>query len=264
MPRIVLISLIVIVCCNNTEKHHSATKVNSLSQVSLMDSNKMVVSERYLCPDSFFRTHYDTNSFEYYLSHLQLKPIDAMVKMYDGTIKYNNNVYSSVVDMEISAVDLQQCADAVMRLRGEYLFTTKQYSKIKFRLLKNGEMLSYLNYTGSDRSYKKFRKYMDYVFSYANTSSLHDQLHAVAFSNIQIGDVFIQKGKPYGHAVIVVDVCKNNKGEKQFILAQSYMPAQETQILQCPYTNSSWYTMTKSPILQTPEWQFDTTDLRRW
>lgn len=264
MQRIFWISLVVIVCCNNTEKRYSTTTVNSIAKLSLIDSNKSVLSERYLCPDSFNRMHLDTNSFEYYLSHLKLKPINATVKMFDGRLKPNYNVYSSVVDMEISAVDLQQCADAVMRLRGEYLFKTKQYSLIKFRLLKNGEISSYLSYAGNDRSYKKFRKYMDYVFSYANTSSLHDQLHAVKYSDIQIGDVFIKKGNPYGHAVIVVDVCKNSKGEKQFMLAQSYMPAQETQILLCPYTNSSWYAMVKNSSFSTPEWQFDTTDLRRW
>ena len=34
-----------------------------------------------------------------------------------------------------------------------------------------------------------------------------------------------------GHVVLIVDMAENDKGEKIFMLAQSYMPAQQTQIL---------------------------------
>ena len=48
---------------------------------------------------------------------------------------------------------------------------------------------------------------------------------------IQAGDVFIKGGTP-GHAEIVLDVAVNKKtGKKIFLLAQSYMPAQEIHIL---------------------------------
>jgi len=47
------------------------------------------------------------------------------VKYYDGSTKINRNVYCSVIDQDIDPVDLQQCADAVMRLRGEYLLKQK-------------------------------------------------------------------------------------------------------------------------------------------
>ena len=46
---------------------------------------------------------------------------------------------------------------------------------------------------------------------------------------MQIGDVLIQGGSP-GHAVIVVDMAENPAtGEKLYLLAQSYMPAQDIQ-----------------------------------
>jgi hypothetical protein len=52
-----------------------------------------------------------------------------------------------------------------------------------------------------------FVAYMDYVFNYANTASLKKQLkEKTVFRFIAIGDVFIQSGQPYGHAVIVVDL----------------------------------------------------------
>lgn len=107
---------------------------------------------------------------------------------------------------------------------------------------------------------------MKYVFNYANTGSLKNQLVKVDnFENLEIGDVFIQSGTPYGHAVIVVDVAQNENGEKVFLLAQSYMPAQETQLLINPNDPkiSPWYSA-QTAIIQTPEWKFYQTDLRRF
>lgn len=249
--------------CNQSPLKVNASSELHASDKTVYDSNENILSERYNCPDSFFRRTHDSSSFAWYLSHLKLKPMNEKVRYYDGTYK-PANVYSSVVDMEISPVDLQQCADAVMRLRGEYLFNTGQYDKIAFKFLGDDKWHAYLEYAGSDRSYKKFRKYMDYVFSYANTGSLHKQLKPKRFSDMQIGDVFVQRGQPYGHAVIVVDICYNALGEKKFLLAQSYMPAQETQILRNPRSSDSWYTRPQGTKLYTAEWTFDTTDLRSW
>jgi hypothetical protein len=83
---------------------------------------------------------------------------------------------------------------------------------------------------------------------------------------MKIGDVFIQKGNPYGHAVIVVDMLDNKKTkQKMYMLAQSYMPAQETQILLNPSSTqtSPWY-MLEEGVIQTPEWTFNSKDLRRF
>ena len=82
--------------------------------------------------------------------------------------------------------------------------------------------------------------------------------------DIQVGDVFIQGGFP-GHAVIVVDMVKNQEGEKRFMLAQSYMPAQELQVLKNPASDEPWYSIPKlHEKLVTPEWNFASTDLKRF
>ncbi|MCC6817679.1 MAG: hypothetical protein IT245_02135 [Bacteroidia bacterium] len=263
MKLLVLFALMPLLFCQNNPNKSANLIVAENKSVFIFDSSASFIAKRYLCPDSFARTSLDTNSFAFYLSHLPLKPMGSLVRNFDGSYK-NDYAYSSVVDMEISPRDLQQCADAVMRLRGEYLYSTKQYGKISFRFLGDGLMHSYKDYSGEDRSYKKFRKYMDFVFTYANTASLIKQLKAIPFSSMQIGDVLIQKGNPYGHAVIVVDMCVNSKGEKLFLLAQSYMPAQETQILKNPSSQFSWYSKPIGSAIQTPEWTFDTADLHRW
>jgi hypothetical protein len=221
---------------------------------------------RFNPPPGYQRKALDSNSFGAYLRQLPLKEHGAYVKYYDGQYKRPDGVYTAVVDQPISARDLQQCADAVMRLRGEYLYAQKKYEDIHFNFLSDGKPRYFLDRADAQRSYKSFLKYMDYIFSYANTGSLHKELKGVSFEEMQIGDVFIVTGRPYGHAIIVVDMAENEAGKKLFMLAQSYMPAQETQILINPNDSeiSPWYSSDFAGSLSTPEWRFEKGDLRRF
>ena len=172
-----------------------------------------------------------------------------------------------MLKIDVGTRDLQQCADAVMRLRAEFLYGLKQYNNIHFNFLSDSKPRYYNDYVKGDFSYIKFRKYMNYIFSYANTSSLKNELHKInSAEEIQIGDVFIQKGKPYGHAVTVMDIAKNQMGEILFLLSQSYMPAQDIHILNNPknLTISPWYKVKKTGNLNTPEWTFTFDDLMRF
>ncbi len=50
------------------------------------------------------------------------------------------------------------------------------------------------------------------------------------------------------------------------LLAQSYMPAQELQILKNPNNTSlsPWYNIDFGTTLETPEWTFSSSQLRRF
>lgn len=219
------------------------------------------------CPEGFTRTKYDSASFAAYLRKLELKTKDNLVYLYDGSLKGNQTAQFAVISMDVGNKDLQQCADAVMRLRGEYLFAAKKYNEIHFNFLSDGKPRYFKDYANRKLTYPVFRKYMDYIFSYANTGSLKKELKpVVAVSEIRPGDVFIQSGNPYGHAVIVVDVASDSTGKKMFMIAQSYMPAQEIHILKNPSDPdlSPWYPVDFGEILDTPEWQFTKSDLRRF
>jgi hypothetical protein len=76
---------------------------------------------------------------------LPLKPDSALVKYYNGETKEKSNVYDAVIDMPISPKDLQQCADAVMRLRGEFLFSKSSTSAIQFRFVGDGQYHSFVD-----------------------------------------------------------------------------------------------------------------------
>ena len=219
-------------------------------------------------PQGYERVEAKDLSFAWYLRNLALNTNDKTVYSYDGSVIMGENGYQyAVIDMDIGKRDLQQCADAIMRLRAEYLFLQKKYAEIHFNFLSDGKPRYYTTYAKGDRNYPKFRKYMDYIFSYANTSSLKKELKKVNnIDDIQIGDVFIQTGQPFGHAVIVVDVAKEKQSDKKiFMVAQSFMPAQSIHILKNYDTSlSPWYPVDFGESLELPSWRFYPSDLRRF
>jgi hypothetical protein len=156
--------------------------------------------------------------------------------------------------------DLQQCADAIMRLRAEYLFAHKRFQEISFAD-NNGRKY---NYPVSHRT--PFESYLETVFSYCGTLSLEKQLKkASGFYSMEPGDVLIKGGSP-GHAVIVVDMAVNTNGKKIYLLAQSYMPAQDIHVLQNPDNSSlnPWYELKANSLIHTPEWIFEPMQLKKW
>ena len=80
---------------------------------------------------------------------------------------------------------------------------------------------------------------------------------------IEVGNLFIQGGFP-GHGIIVLELAENDKGHRVFLLAQSYMPAQDMHILNSPFKYSPWYDINFGEHLQTPEWTFTKNDLHRF
>lgn len=228
-------------------------------EIKFLDTNKNQIKTRYLCPDGYKRLVSEQNSYSNFCQNLELKKYGTFSKYYNGDEKSVENVYSSVLDQDISAKDLQQCADACMRIRGEYLFHSKQYDKIHFNFLSDGKPRYYKDYGGVKADYKNFIKYMDYIFSYANTGSLYAELTTIKAVDILPGDVIIQKKQPFGHAIIVLDVIIDAAGNKKLLLAQSYMPAQETQVLKNPNNSdgSPWYNLPINGQIRTPEWNFE-------
>ncbi|WP_104382531.1 DUF4846 domain-containing protein [Sphingobacterium sp. HMA12] len=226
----------------------------------------MTVKTRISLPKGFERLPYTAKDFGSFLENLPLHPLDHEVCYYNGKIKPRNNIYNGVIKLDIGKRDLHQCADAVMRLRADYLYQQKRYQDIKFNFLSDGKPRSYTNYAKGDYSYAKYWKYMEYIFAYANTASLHDELPNVKTTKaVKIGDTFIQKGSPIGHAIIVVDLAKNKAGKTIVLLAQSYMPAQEIQLLNNwndPQL-SPWYDIDKD-VIKTPEWTFYAKNLKTW
>jgi Domain of unknown function (4846) len=211
-------------------------------------------------PDSYIRVEAGTGSFAKWLRELSLKK-EKTVYLYNGKVKENQTAQYAVLDIPVGKKDLQQCADAVMRLRAEYLFAENKFDDILF-IDNAGKKYSWQE--GNNRI--GFESYLANVFGWCGSASLEKQLISVKhIQDIQPGDVFIRGGFP-GHAMIVADVAINESGEKIFMLAQSYMPAQDIHIVNNPMNKklSPWYEAKAMQEIITPEWKFETTDLKTW
>lgn len=233
-------------------------------------------------PRGYIRSSIPVTDFGYYLKELKLKP-NTTVFLFNGAPKVNQQAQYAVLDISVGNKDLQQCADAVMRLRAEYLFMEKRFEQIRFyagdgtwisyagwlkgmRYKLSGNRLVITRGTPGPPTHTSLLQYLDIVFSYCGTATLPASLYKKPIAAMQPGDVLLKPGAP-GHAVIVIDMAQNNKGEKIYLLAQSYMPAQDIHVLRNPSGRQPgpWYLLANNnDMIQTPEWTFYTDQLYGW
>jgi hypothetical protein len=227
-------------------------------------------------PEGCERISVERGSFGDWLRHLPLKKGTPRVYLFDGRLKQNQTTHWGVVDIDVGHADLQQCADAIIRLRAEYLFSRMRFDDIRFnftsgytaryskwrdghRPVVRANDVHWIPSARRDTSYKAFRDYLTSVFTYAGSHSLSRECEKVGSdSEPDIGDIFIEGGYP-GHALIIVDIAINKEtGKRLFLLAQSYMPAQDIHILVNPSNPklSPWYEVNVNGELPTPEWRF--------
>ena len=178
--------------------------------------------------------------------------------------------------------DLQQCADATIRLRAEYLFSTGNFQEIHFKFTSGdnyawldhalgirpkvaGNKVSFEKTASEDNSYENFRKYLDIVYTYAGTISINRDLKEVPRSaDFEIGDVIVKPGSP-GHAVIVVDRAKNQNGEYIYLLAQGYTPAQSIHIINSHQKAiTPWFKIARTGSISSNRYYFSNPNIRRF
>lgn len=247
-----------------------------------IDSGR-TIGARFAPPAGFVRVPVAAGSFGAYVRALPLKPAGSPVLLFNGDRKGRQDVHAAVVDLSVGTSDLQQCADAVMRLRAEHLFAQQRIDDIhfnftngfrtEFRRWVNGQRIEVEGAHGTrwvgggkpDSSHAALLAYLNKVFTYAGSLSLSRELKAASTGTLEPGDVFIRGGSP-GHAMIVVDVAQHPDGRTAFLLAQSYMPAQEIHVVRNANVPElgAWFILNEGPELRTPEWAFGWNERKRW
>ena len=212
-------------------------------------------------PAGYKRINVDEDSFGNWLRHLPIKSKASKVYYYNDKPKETQSIHEAVLDIDIGNKDLQKSEDAVLRLYMEYLFSKKQFNKITFQpspldtfaFLKERQKTDYLS----------FRKYFNELSKLSTPYSLLENMNYAEVNNLKIGQVFVQPDEP-GHAVIIVDVAENEVGQRIFLLAQAFSPAQDIHIIKNFHHEkhlSPWYSANFGISLYTPEWEFTSSDL---
>ncbi|HHH29937.1 MAG TPA: hypothetical protein ENK57_16545, partial [Polyangiaceae bacterium] len=179
---------------------------------------------------------------------------------------------------DVGTQDLQQCADAIMRLYGEWQWSRGRAREVSFqsgfgaipwaRFLggqvphHDGERVSWATARRQAREdHASFRRYMDVVFTWANTGSLASQASQPSPEDLRPGDFFILPGAP-GHTVLVLDLARDDAGRRVALIGQSFMPAQRFQVLR-PSRDQMWFSIDDEGV-DTPFWRpFPWSSLRR-
>ena len=187
-------------------------------------------------PAGFHRVPAAPAAFSTWLRNIRLKK-DRTVYLYNNRPKGNQEAQFAVLDVSVGKQDLQQCADAVMRLRAEYLYAAGDYDDINY-YTEQGVRLNFQEWMHGQRTHLSgdrlvsyrgptvvhpsgasqrtvFDEYLNTVFTYCGTRSLEKQLLPVpSFNTIQTGDVLIKGGAP-GHAMLVIDMAEDAQGHRR-------------------------------------------------
>ena len=141
-------SLFIIFSCNKTDHLQSKTNLNEVSPrvenqtLIKINENKNTLKERFSAPDGYSWVDEKPDSFGYYLENFPLKKYGSPILKYDGTEIATQNLHEAIFDIDTGNKDLQQCADALIRLRAEYLFKTKKFDEIKFHFT-SGDLMTW-------------------------------------------------------------------------------------------------------------------------
>tara|TARA_A100000171_G_C2140131_1_gene154519 strand:+ start:8236 stop:9024 length:789 start_codon:yes stop_codon:yes gene_type:complete len=206
------------------------------------------ISKRILVPENFKRTTYPAGSFSNYIQQYALKPFDAKIINYDGQEYVYQQGHVGILEVPVPSNGLQQCADALIRLRAEYLWEQNRKSEIGFNFTSghhctwttyaegyrpkiDGNTVSFSKTASPNHSEENFYKYLNLIYTYAGTQSLYDELiKRTKVEDLEVGDMVIKPGFP-GHIVMIVDKATHANGEILFILAQGNTPAQSVHVL---------------------------------
>lgn len=247
-----------------------------------INKDKNTVRERFSPPEGYEWIEEKAGSFGYFIEHFRLKPYGTEILRYDGVPISTQHLHEAVFDMDTGNKDLQQCADAAIRMRAEYLYKAKRFDEIQFhftsgdllswndykngiRAFVNGNSVSFRKTAAVDDSYQSFRNYLDLIFNYAGTISLNRETRPVMKnSDLKTGDILITPGSP-GHIVFISGVCENKDGKRLFLLSEGFTPAQSVHVLSNPFNPyiTPWYELNiNAPETRTARYFFKPTNFR--
>ena len=183
---------------------------------------------------------------------------------------------AAVVPLDLGPKDLHQCADSVIRLHAEYLWSQGRADEAAYHytsgdvarwreyrqgrtLVVRGREVKMVKVEPPAGTHASYRKWLDSVFRYASTRSLHrDAQQVKGAGQLQAGDFLLQGGSP-GHVVVILDVATNAKGENVALVGQGYLPAREFHLIKAKgkgVIDGVWFKISKKKggLLKTPTW----------
>lgn len=241
------------------------------------------LEDRFPAPPGYQRVSVPAGSFSEWLRTLPMAPEGTPAKSFDGkeTLSADDDYLAGVVAIDTGNPDLQQSSDVIIRLHAEYLWSRGEKDKISYlsatklnmplsrwekgqRLLPNGPNVFWvIKGKPAELDHAEFRRYLDAVFNWANSTSLSPRSTPVAEpKDLVAGDFFLQSVEP-NHVAVVLDVAEKPSGERVALLGQARNPAESIHVVR-PGKATAWFSVRPPvPVLTPHSKALAWSDLRR-
>ncbi len=248
--------------------------VASSTPSTLINKDGNTIVKRVKVPEGYKRANHTSGSFQEYLRNYTLKPFGSKIINYDDTEYFWQRGHIGILDISVPKNGLQQCADALIRIRSEYLWDNNRKNEIGFNFTSghycswlkfaegyrpkiNGNKVTFHKTAKADVSKANFYNYLNLIYTYSGTLSLFHELKLVDDKDLKIGDMLIVGGSP-GHIVMLCDEAVNAKGEKIFLLFQGNTPAQSVHLVKNleDAEKSPWYTLKTGEVIPVSNYTF--------
>ncbi|WP_111682074.1 DUF4846 domain-containing protein [Winogradskyella tangerina] len=278
MKRLLLIVVIVAIVLLAFQLKPVEKTVNKViayvETPSLINKDSLTIRTRVKVPEGYTRVAYPKGSFEEYLRNYKLKPFGSKIINYDDSEYFWQGGHIGILDIPVPKNGLQQCADALIRVRSEYLWDNNRKDEIGFNFTSghycswksyaqgyrpkiNGSKVSFHKTATEDHSKTNFYKFLYLIYTYSGTLSLYHELDAVKAKDLKIGDMLIKGGSP-GHIVMLCDEVINADGDKLFLLFQGNTPAQSVHLVKNLEDNihTPWYYLEDDAVISVSNYTF--------
>jgi hypothetical protein len=226
---------------------------------------------RFPTPPGYTRVKVEPGSFAEWLRTLPMAPEGTPAKTFDGreAMPADDDYLAGVVAIDIGSSDLQQSSDVIVRLHAEYLWSRGERDKISYlsatklnmplsrwekgqRLIPNGATVFWaVKGKPAEVSHAEFRKYLDAIFNWANSTSLSPRSTQVADpKQLVAGDFFLQSESP-NHVAVVLDIAEKPSGERVALLGQARNPTESIHVVR-PGKATPWFSVRPPVPVMTP------------
>lgn len=274
LTLLLLVAIVFLAFQLKPVKKAVSTVVAIIETPSLINKDSLTIESRVNIPEGYKRVDYIKGSFEDYLRNYKLKPFESKIINYDNSEYYWQDGHIGILEIPVPKNGLQQCADALIRIRSEYLWDNNRKNKIGFNFTSghycswtkyaegyrpkiNGNKVTFHKTAIKNDSKENFYKYLNLIYMYSGTLSLYNELKSIDAKDLKIGDMLIKGGSP-GHIVMICDEVINDKGEKLFLLFQGNTPAQSIHLVKNleDAIISPWYQLEDDAIIPVSNYTF--------
>ena len=200
-------------------------------------------------PKGYKRISYKNHTFADWIRNILLKPLNSDVLDFRGNVfkSKDDTTVAAVIEWKIKGRRLDQCMDILVKFYSEYLWEKDEPENLSLPLpgkqsLKwsdwqqgyrpkfRGTHFDLIKSEKYNSSKYNYNKYLNLVFAESHTQQFYIAYPVIERQNVQVGDFIVKKGVK-GHAIMIVDLAKDNRGNLIALIGQGDTPACEFYLL---------------------------------